>query len=40
MEEYEYLEQEKRKKLPYDNYGSFFGPSQPVITQRVIQEIS
>lgn len=30
--------QEKLKKLPYDNYGSFFGPSQPVIAQRVIQE--
>ncbi|CAL5370909.1 unnamed protein product [Camellia sinensis] len=30
--------QEKKKKLPYDNYGSFFGPSQPVIAQRVIQE--
>ncbi|XP_062144411.1 protein spt2 [Alnus glutinosa] len=29
---------EKKKKLPYDNYGSFFGPSQPVIAQRVIQE--
>ncbi|XP_062100993.1 uncharacterized protein LOC133806908 isoform X2 [Humulus lupulus] len=27
-----------RKKLPYDNYGSFFGPSQPVIASRVIQE--
>ncbi|XP_016201109.1 protein SPT2 [Arachis ipaensis] len=27
-----------RKKLPYDNYGSFFGPSQPVISQRVIEE--
>ncbi|PRQ48349.1 putative chromatin SPT2 [Rosa chinensis] len=27
-----------RKKLPYDNFGSFFGPSQPVIAQRVIQE--
>ncbi|XP_022962924.1 AAC-rich mRNA clone AAC11 protein-like isoform X3 [Cucurbita moschata] len=26
------------KKLPYDNFGSFFGPSQPVISQRVIQE--
>ncbi|XP_027360752.1 protein SPT2-like isoform X2 [Abrus precatorius] len=26
------------KKLPYDNYGSFFGPSRPVIAQRVIQE--
>ncbi|TKY70002.1 SPT protein [Spatholobus suberectus] len=26
------------KKLPYDSYGSFFGPSQPVIAQRVIQE--
>ncbi|XP_021890451.1 uncharacterized protein LOC110809051 [Carica papaya] len=30
--------QEKKRKLPYDNYGSFFGPSQPVIAQRVIQE--
>ncbi|KAG6775936.1 hypothetical protein POTOM_019435 [Populus tomentosa] len=30
--------QEKKKKLPSDNYGSFFGPSQPVIAQRVIQE--
>lgn len=29
---------EKKKKLPYDNFGSFFGPSQPVIAQRVIQE--
>ncbi|XP_059439802.1 protein spt2-like isoform X2 [Corylus avellana] len=29
---------EKKKKLPHDNYGSFFGPSQPVIAQRVIQE--
>ncbi|CAL5372640.1 unnamed protein product [Camellia sinensis] len=44
QEELEYLElshansQEKKKKLPYDNYGSFFGPSQPVIAQRVIQE--
>ncbi|KAK7302176.1 hypothetical protein RJT34_13058 [Clitoria ternatea] len=28
----------KKNKLPYDNYGSFFGPSQPVIAQRVIQE--
>ncbi|XP_040869713.1 protein SPT2 homolog isoform X6 [Glycine max] len=27
-----------KNKLPYDNYGSFFGPSQPVIAQRVIQE--
>ncbi|KAI3439181.1 uncharacterized protein J3R85_005143 [Psidium guajava] len=27
-----------KKKLPYDNYGSFFGPSKPVIAQRVIQE--
>ncbi|KAK8716555.1 hypothetical protein V6N13_043861 [Hibiscus sabdariffa] len=25
-------------KLPYNNFGSFFGPSQPVIAQRVIQE--
>ncbi|XAR51437.1 hypothetical protein NMG60_11006069 [Bertholletia excelsa] len=30
--------QDRKKKLPYDNYGSFFGPSQPVIAQRVIQE--
>ncbi|CAN6547100.1 unnamed protein product [Malus baccata var. baccata] len=28
----------KKKKLPYDNFGSFFGPSQPVIAERVIQE--
>ncbi|KAF8031887.1 hypothetical protein BT93_D0947 [Corymbia citriodora subsp. variegata] len=27
-----------KKKLPNDNYGSFFGPSKPVIAQRVIQE--
>ncbi|KAI6703352.1 hypothetical protein NL676_012488 [Syzygium grande] len=27
-----------RRKLPNDNYGSFFGPSKPVIAQRVIQE--
>ncbi|KAE8693388.1 SPT2 chromatin protein, putative isoform 2 [Hibiscus syriacus] len=26
------------KKLPYNNFGSFFGPSQPVIAQRVIHE--
>ncbi|XP_047315568.1 protein spt2 isoform X2 [Impatiens glandulifera] len=29
---------EKNKAATYDNYGSFFGPSQPVIAQRVIQE--
>ncbi|KAL9464084.1 hypothetical protein AB3S75_001810 [Citrus x aurantiifolia] len=29
---------EKTNRLPYDNYGSFFGPSQPVISHRVIQE--
>ncbi|XP_042506896.1 protein spt2-like [Macadamia integrifolia] len=29
---------DNKKKLPYDSYGSFFGPSQPVIAQRVIQE--
>jgi protein SPT2 len=29
---------ESTKKLPYSNFGSFFGPSQPVIAQRVIQE--
>ncbi|XP_057457388.1 uncharacterized protein LOC130748227 isoform X2 [Lotus japonicus] len=27
-----------KSKLPNDNYGSFFGPSQPVIAQRVLQE--
>ncbi|KAK9059969.1 hypothetical protein SSX86_020673 [Deinandra increscens subsp. villosa] len=30
--------QDKKNKMPYDNFGSFFGPSQPVIAQRVIQE--
>ncbi|GLT44211.1 hypothetical protein SLA2020_181220 [Shorea laevis] len=29
---------EKEKRPSYDTYGSFFGPSQPVIAQRVIQE--
>ncbi|KAK1586866.1 hypothetical protein Q3G72_006917 [Acer saccharum] len=29
---------DKKNRLPYDNYGSFFGPSAPVISQRVIQE--
>ncbi|KAB2617617.1 protein spt2-like [Pyrus ussuriensis x Pyrus communis] len=29
---------DKKKKLPNDNFGSFFGPSQPVIAERVIQE--
>eukprot|EP00268_Persea_americana_P031800 TRINITY_DN3108_c0_g2_i9.p1 TRINITY_DN3108_c0_g2~~TRINITY_DN3108_c0_g2_i9.p1 ORF type:complete len:487 (+),score=136.46 TRINITY_DN3108_c0_g2_i9:164-1624(+) len=29
---------QERKKLPYDNYGSFFGPSQPVIARRVLEE--
>ncbi|XWS29639.1 hypothetical protein CRYUN_Cryun24cG0046700 [Craigia yunnanensis] len=28
----------QEKRLPYNNFGSFFGPSQPVIAQRVIQE--
>ncbi|XP_027914284.1 protein spt2-like isoform X2 [Vigna unguiculata] len=32
------LDSARKNKLPYDNYGSFFGPSQPVIAQRVIQE--
>ncbi|XP_010254665.1 PREDICTED: protein spt2-like [Nelumbo nucifera] len=31
-------QEEKKKKLPYDNYGSFFGPSKPVIAQRVLEE--
>ncbi|PIA52302.1 hypothetical protein AQUCO_01000281v1 [Aquilegia coerulea] len=26
------------KELPHDDYGSFFGPSQPAISQRVLQE--
>ncbi|KAL1213435.1 hypothetical protein V5N11_002593 [Cardamine amara subsp. amara] len=30
--------QVRRRKLPYDNFGSFFGPSQPTISSRVIQE--
>ncbi|XP_010429202.1 PREDICTED: protein SPT2 homolog [Camelina sativa] len=30
--------QERRRKLPYNDFGSFFGPSQPVISSRVIQE--
>lgn len=29
---------EKKSKMPYDSFGSFFGPSQPVIAPRVIQE--
>ncbi|KAL8117851.1 hypothetical protein AgCh_015665 [Apium graveolens] len=29
---------EKKNALPYSNFGSFFGPSQPVIAQRVIEE--
>ncbi|XP_017219543.2 uncharacterized protein LOC108196660 isoform X1 [Daucus carota subsp. sativus] len=29
---------EKKSSLPYSNFGSFFGPSQPVIAQRVIEE--
>ncbi|XP_060192412.1 uncharacterized protein LOC132621949 [Lycium barbarum] len=32
------LSREIKKALPRDNYGSFFGPSEPVIAQRVIQE--
>ncbi|XP_050363632.1 uncharacterized protein LOC126782422 isoform X2 [Argentina anserina] len=28
----------ERRRLPYDNFGSFFGPPQPVIAERVIQE--
>ncbi|XP_077220265.1 uncharacterized protein LOC143854275 isoform X1 [Tasmannia lanceolata] len=30
--------QERKKKPPNDNYGSFFGPSQPVIAKRVLEE--
>lgn len=29
---------DRKRKLPNDNFGSFFGPSQPHISQRVIQE--
>ncbi|PON48685.1 Chromatin SPT [Parasponia andersonii] len=29
---------DRKRKLPYDNFGSFFGPSQPFIAARVIQE--
>ncbi|MCD7452403.1 hypothetical protein HAX54_016508 [Datura stramonium] len=32
------VSREIKKALPRDDYGSFFGPSQPVISQRVIQE--
>ncbi|PWA37138.1 chromatin SPT2 [Artemisia annua] len=28
----------KNSKLPYNNFGCFFGPSKPVIAQRVIEE--
>ncbi|CAH8388219.1 unnamed protein product [Eruca vesicaria subsp. sativa] len=28
----------RMKKLPYNDFGSFFGPSRPVISSRVIQE--
>ncbi|XP_068636050.1 uncharacterized protein [Aristolochia californica] len=29
---------QEKKKVPQDNYGSFFGPSKPVIAKRVIEE--
>ncbi|GMI86544.1 hypothetical protein like AT2G22720 [Hibiscus trionum] len=32
------LTSSQEKKLPYNNFGSFFGPSQPLISKRVIQE--
>ncbi|GLU20199.1 hypothetical protein SLE2022_364100 [Rubroshorea leprosula] len=32
------LNAREEKRPSYDTYGSFFGPSQPVIAQRVIQE--
>ncbi|KAI5071023.1 hypothetical protein GOP47_0013274 [Adiantum capillus-veneris] len=28
-----------RKPLPYDNYGSFFGPSEPIVTKRIIADV-
>jgi len=31
-------DKDKKKMLPYDDYGSFFGPSQPAISRRVIVE--
>ncbi|XP_010526691.1 PREDICTED: protein spt2-like [Tarenaya hassleriana] len=30
--------QEKKSRLPYNDFGSFFGPSRPLISSRVIQE--
>lgn len=27
------------KPLPYDNYGNFFGPSEPVVTRRIIADV-
>ncbi|GMY38910.1 protein SPT2 homolog isoform X2 [Fagus crenata] len=29
---------QQKEKLPHDNFGFFFGPSQPAISQRVIEE--
>lgn len=29
---------EERRSLPYDNYGSFFGPSKPVVARRIIED--
>lgn len=31
-------DKDKKKMLQYDDYGSFFGPSQPAIARRVIEE--
>uniref|UniRef100_A0A0D6QZ44 Protein SPT2 homolog n=2 Tax=Araucaria cunninghamii TaxID=56994 RepID=A0A0D6QZ44_ARACU len=38
VNEYDIDSEKDKKKLPYDNYGSFFGPSQPVVARRVIEE--
>ncbi|KAK1287470.1 hypothetical protein QJS10_CPB19g00579 [Acorus calamus] len=32
------VQSKDKKRMPNDNFGSFFGPSQPVIASRVLQE--
>lgn len=29
---------EQKRPLPYNNYGSFFGPSEPVVARRIIED--
>lgn len=31
-------EEQPKKHLPFNNFGSFFGPSQPVVSRRIIEE--